>query len=209
MEQNFQTSFIPKKPIVEDIKKPSRPISFFMVVALLVFLSMLIAVGGFYFYKQILAQDIVKMEANLYTAKNRFEPEKISQLTILNKRINAANTVLNRHVSVSPIFEALSAITLKTVRYTRFSYEKGTAKDDRIVVKLNGQATGYRTIALQSDLLATNKNFINPIFSNLTLDPKGNVLFDLEFSVDANFVNYKNTLERNPVDLAPALNTNI
>ena len=59
---------------------------------------------------------------------------------------------------------------------------------------MSGLAVGYRSIALQSDLLAKEKNFIDPVFSNLVLDEKGNVLFDLEFSVDPSFVDYKQML---------------
>jgi len=62
---------------------------------------------------------------------------------------------------------------------------------------MNGVAVGYRSIALQSDLFSTKdigKNFIEPVFSNLTLDDKGNVIFDLEFSVDPSFVDYKQML---------------
>jgi hypothetical protein len=83
---------------------------------------------------------------------------------------------------------------MKTVRYTDFSYELGTEKNASVKVKMSGQAIGYRSIALQSDLFAKNKNFIDPVFSNLTLDANGSVLFDLEFSVDPSFVNYKQTL---------------
>ena len=54
---------------------------------------------------------------------------------------------------------------------------------------------GYRSIALQSDLFSKNKNFIDPIFSNLSLDDKGNVLFDLGFSVDMNFLAYKQVIK--------------
>ena len=59
---------------------------------------------------------------------------------------------------------------------------------------MSGVAIGYRSIALQSDLFAKNKNLIDPVFSNLTLDNSGNVVFDLEFSVDPNFVNYQQAL---------------
>ena len=59
---------------------------------------------------------------------------------------------------------------------------------------MSGIAIGYRSVSLQSDLFAKNKNLIDPIFSNLTLDNSGNVLFDLNFLVDPVFVNYKQTL---------------
>jgi hypothetical protein len=65
------------------------------------------------------------------------------------------------------------------------------------MVKMRGIAIGYRSVALQADLFTTKeegKNFIDPVFSNLTLDDAGNVLFDLEFALDPDFVDYKQTL---------------
>jgi hypothetical protein len=62
---------------------------------------------------------------------------------------------------------------------------------------MSGQAIGYRSIALQADLFTKNKNLIDPVFSNLSLNEKGNVIFDLEFYVDPNFINYKQTLTMN------------
>ena len=153
---------------------------------------MIIASGGLYFYKGVLAKNITSMSAQLTLAKNSFEPDQITRLQVLDKRLRASENLLNGHISISPIFEALQALTMKTVRYTKFSYsfnDKG-----KVDVKMSGQAIGYRSIALQSDLFGTNKDIIDPVFSNLSLDDKGNVLFDLEFSVDQNFVNYKQML---------------
>lgn len=193
MEPNFQTSFIPKKPIIREAP-PSRPVGFLMIISIVIFFTMVIAVGGLYFYKTSLATNITKMEEQLDVAKNRFEPTKITQLQLLDKRLHASNEILAHHIAVSPIFQVLSAITMKTVRFTNFNYELGATSKDKILVKLSGQAVGYRSIALQSDLFAKNKNLIDPVFSNLALDDKGNVVFDLEFSVDPSFVDYKQML---------------
>jgi hypothetical protein len=85
---------------------------------------------------------------------------------------------------------------MKTVRYTKFGYILGEdPQHSRITIKMNGTAIGYRSVALQSDLFTENKNLIDPVFSNLTLDDKGNVNFDLEFSVDPSFVDYKTMLK--------------
>jgi hypothetical protein len=130
---------------------------------------------------------------------------------VLDKRLRASTEILASHIAISPVFEALSAITMKTIRYTDFSYrlaEESTttnttprapqaSKESKMVITMSGVATGYRAIALQSDLFATKdegKHFINPVFSNLTLNENGNVVFDLEFSVDPAFVNYKTML---------------
>ncbi len=193
MEQNFQTSFIPKRPIVED-RAVAKPVSLFLIISIVIFFTMVVAFGAMYFYKATLSKNIVAMNSQLDIAKNRFEPARISELQKLDKRLRASNQVISNHIAVSPIFEALSKITLKTIRFTNFSYEFGNEQTDKILVKLTGQSVGYRAIALQADLFSKNKNFIDPVFSNLTLDEKGNVLFDLEFSVDRSFVDYRQTL---------------
>lgn len=192
MEPNFQTSFIPKKPMVEKRATASRPTSLLTILSIFIFFAVVIASAGLYFYKGIMAKNIQSMSDQLNLAKNSFEPSKITQLQVLDKRLRAANTILTNHITVSPIFEALQSLTMKTVRYTKFSYSAGD--NNKIDVKMSGQAVGYRSIALQSDLFATNKDLIDPVFSNLSLDDKGNVIFDLDFSVDSSFVNYKQTL---------------
>lgn len=191
MEQNFQTSFIPKKPIVKETVVSARPVSIFLIIALFVLFFVLLVSGGLYFYKGIVTKQIGDMQKNLELAKNRFEPAKISELQVLDKRLRASSDVLSKHVAVSPIFDALEKLTMKTVRFTKFDY---SLDGDKVKVKMSGVAIGYRSIALQSDLFAKNKNIIDPIFSNLTLDNSGNVVFDLDFSVDPSFVNYKQML---------------
>ncbi|KKP87384.1 MAG: hypothetical protein UR90_C0007G0022 [Parcubacteria group bacterium GW2011_GWC1_35_8] len=194
MDQNFQTSFIPKKPIIEERTVPARSVNFFTIISIFLLFTVLIVTGGLYFYKGILATDITKKENDLNLAKNRFEPSKITELQLLDKRLRSSTEILSRHIAISPIFRVLSDITMKTVRYTKFSYNIGTEKDTKVTVKMSGQAVGYRSVALQSDLFVTKeegKNFIDPVFSNLSLDDKGNVLFDLEFLVDPSFVDYK------------------
>lgn len=194
MEQNFQTSFIPKKPLVRESAVAPRPIGFLTIIAMFILLTVLLVTGALFFYKGIINRSIAKMEKDLAVAKNRFEPAKITELQVLDKRLTAANEILSKHIAVSPIFQALQAITMKTVRYTKFSYSVGTEQNPKIDVKMSGEAAGYSFLALQSDLFAKNKNFIDPIFSNLSLNETGRVIFDLNFSVDPSFVSYKSTL---------------
>jgi len=206
MEQNFQTSFIPKKPIIDKNATISRPVSFLTIISIFVFFTIILATGALYFYNKVLAKNIVKMENDLNLAKNRFEPSKIIQLQVLDKRLKASDEILSKHIAISPIFKALQTITMKTIGYNKFSYELGETKDAKITIKMSGIAVGYRSVALQSDLFAKNKNLIDPVFSNLSLDDKGNVLFDLEFSIDRNFIDYKKileTLKEEPSDVSP------
>lgn len=194
MEQDFQTSFIPKKPILEDRAVAPRPISLFNIVSIFILFTMLVVTGGLFFYRTIVRKQITDMQASLNAAKHRFEPAKIAQLQVLDKRLKASTEILAKHVALTPIFTALERITMKSVRFTKFSYAVSDA-DQKILVKMNGQAVGYRSVALQSDLFAKNKYLIDPIFSNLSLDDKGNVLFELNFSVDPTLVDYQQMLK--------------
>lgn len=209
MEQNFQTSFIPKKPMIDERAVSPRPVGLFALLSLLVFFAMLVTTGALFVYKGILTKNIANMENNLSLAKNRFEPSKISQLQVLDKRLRASNEILSSHIAISPIFEALQAITMKTVRYTKFVYElNADASIAMVTVKMSGMAVGYRSVALQSDLFTKNKNLIDPIFSNLSLDEKGNVLFDLQFSVDPSFVDYRQMLKTESTEAINAIPAN-
>jgi hypothetical protein len=200
MEQNFQTSFIPKKPMVEEKITTRRSMGILVIISIFIFLTMVLVSGGAYFYKGVLTKNITKMKSDLELAKNRFEPSKIAQMKTLDKRLEASNEILSKHIIISPIFQALQEITLKTIRYTDFSYAFTGEGNNKILVKMKGQGIGYRSIALQADLFTENKNFIDPVFSGLTLDSKGNVIFDLEFFVDPSFVDYKQTLKTSSED---------
>ena len=195
MDTNFQTSFIPKKTSIPEREVNSRPIGLLTVISILVFLTAVIGTGALYFYKLTLSKGIVKMENDLVLAKNRFEPEKLSQLELLNRRIEAAKVVLNKHIAIAPILTELGKTTKKSVRYTKFNYSAKEEDSKRVLVQLKGFATDYRSVSLQSDLFSKNKYFIDPIFSNMTLNDKGNILFDLEFSVDPNLIDYKKVME--------------
>ena len=194
MEPNFQTSFIPKKSMIEERAVVTRSVSFFTILSIFILFAVLLASIAIYFYKGILLKNITQMENTLNLAKNRFEPSKITELQILDKRLIASSEILSQHIAISPIFQALEALTMKTVRYTKFSYQLGDSKDAKVMVKTSGIAVGYKSVALQSDLFTKNKNLIDPVFSNLSLDNSGNVVFDLEFSVDPSLVNYKTML---------------
>ncbi len=180
--------------MIEKRVTATRPVGFLVAISVLILFTVLLSTAGLYFYKGVLAKKITNQQDQLNKNKNRLEPSKIAELQTLDKRLKASSEILSNHIAISPIFQALSDITMKTVRYTKFSYDTATeknAKDPKVNIKMSGVAVGYRSVALQSDLFAKNKNLINPIFSNLTLDNSGNVLFDLEFSVDPSFVNYK------------------
>jgi hypothetical protein len=198
MDKEFQTSFVPKKKIVEREKKESHSsvVGVANLFALIVFIASILGAGGTYLYRSSLQNTVEGYQSSLALAKAAFEPTLITTLQSLDKRMNAATNILNSHVAVSPIFALLGDLTLPTVRYSDFSYEFNKDNADLVDIKISGQAKGYNYIALQSDLFGQNKFIKNPIFSNFTLDQLGNIDFNLTFSVNKSLVLYEAFLER-------------
>jgi hypothetical protein len=199
MDKEFQTSFIPKKPLAEVRTPAPKPVNIFSFIAMILFFASLISAGGVYFYKVLLTKRIADMGVQLARAKDAFEPSLISDLETLDKRINSSKEILSNHILVSPIFKALEEMTLRSIRFSKFSYTYN-AGDKAVGVKISGQAKDYNAIAAQSDILGENKYIKNPVFSNLNLDTKGNVSFDLFFTVDPSFVKYEDALSRGQED---------
>ena len=117
MEPNFQTSFIPKKSMIEQPITSKRSVGVLLIISIIIFITMAGISGFVYLYRDTIDKNITQMQVDLSKAKNRFEPSEITKLKTLDKRLQASSEVLSKHIAISPIFEALSSLTLKTVRY--------------------------------------------------------------------------------------------
>lgn len=190
METKFQTSFIPKQPVTDTELHGGSSASLFFLFSFILFMASLASAGAVFIYGSIVSKNIQEGDKQLTLNKNAFDPNTIKELTRLNNRINAANTLLKSHKGISTLFQVLSQTTLKNVRFTDFNY---AAADDKISLGMRGQAFNYETIALQAKAFTdpTLKNvFRSPIFSDLTLDSQGNVSFSFNTGIDPFLVDY-------------------
>lgn len=198
MDNSFQTSFIPKKPIIENGlaaggKKNTTNISLVVTVSLMVIMG--VAAVGLYFYKGYLQNNKNQLSANLSKVRESFDKDTISELEMYDKKTSIAREILDNHIVVSPIFNVINELTLSSIQYTRFIQERRT--DDNFIVRMSGIAKDYKSIALQADVFNTGKGqiFKNLIFSNLTKDKNNYVTFDLEFTVDPTSLSYAENLD--------------
>ena len=204
MENSFQTSFIPKKPIIganviSDSK--SSTVSVFIILSTVTLLIVAGITGGLFFYNKYLSGQIDVLSASIVKSQSNFDQETITELSLYNKRYSTANSVLNSHIVLSPLFKLISDVTIPTVQYTKFNED--TVTND-VSVKMSGIARDYRSVALQADVFNSSKSrsFKNVVFSNITRDKSGSVFFDIVFSIDKSLLSYdKNlsTLESTPV----------
>lgn len=190
MDKEFQTSFIPKKPLVEQKASRSQKVSLFNFLATLVFFASLASAGGMYFYKSSLESGIEKKQADLERAQSAFDPETIKELIVLDRRLTTSKELLDSHMRVSPIFDLLSEVTVASVQFSDFKFKAPEKAGDVLSVDLIGVAPGYKTVGLEEVAFASNRFIVNPVFSNIALGLKGQVTFNVHFSIDDSFLDY-------------------
>ncbi|HPI66692.1 MAG TPA: hypothetical protein PLG45_00895, partial [Candidatus Paceibacterota bacterium] len=80
MENSFQTSFIPKKPITPNKVKSNKPKNLFLLIATLLVVISGLAAGGLYFYKVSLLKIQESRSNSLSIIRNNFEEQTIIEL---------------------------------------------------------------------------------------------------------------------------------
>lgn len=179
MEPTFQTTFIPKRPVapITNQTKPSGWISLFSFLATIVFVGAIAAYGILFFYKKQLSSSITNTQAGLTRQSENFDSNIVLELNDVNRRLQAAETLLAKHIVVTPLFKSLEEITLKSVRFTNFSLQAPSSESPDTLVKMTGVAQGYDMVALQLDTFSRNRFLKDPVFSNLIPDQR--VILDL------------------------------
>jgi hypothetical protein len=191
---NFQTSFIPKKPLVEASGKPPRTTNFLSLIATVVFFTTIVITGGIYGYTFYLQTTIKNVKTDLETELSKIKQDDINDLIRIDNRIESAKAIMNGHVAISGFFDFLNRTTIYPVRYNTFSY---SMDGDMAKVTMTGQALSYGAIQSQLDefLKENNTKYIqNPTFSGLSLDTRGNVLFTFAARVNPKYLLYADML---------------
>ncbi len=181
MASDFQSSFIPKDPITEEVFKKKKA-GVLGVLAVSLFVTSIILSVAMYFYKGIIKSDIQNLQSQLAESEKNIDKKTINDMSQFGKKLDTAKSIVLRHQVISNFLEALSSSTVSSVQFIDFSYSN--LKEGELTVNLKGKATSYAGVALQENVFSKNKYFKSILFSNLTLADKGLVSFDLAISVD-------------------------
>jgi hypothetical protein len=213
MDNTLQTSFIPKQTIV------ARPtvsggggMGLLTTLSFVILLISLLLAGGTYLYQQYLISHIygacqgnsqgqpntaqlgvsggTNRSCGLYLSldnkKSSLDEQRLYEMERLDTKMKLASSVLSNHITLTPLFDLLGANTLKTIRFNKFSSDNG-------IVKLSGMASSYEDVAVESNIVNKIAGIKDPSFSGLNLDDKGNVVFQLSFSIDPSHLRYNST----------------
>lgn len=161
-----------------------------MTVAVLLFFSSLLSIGGAYLWKQYLLSRQETYRQELAVREQQFNLSVISHLKVQSTKIALARQIIRDHVPASQIFSILSALTAEKVRFTAMDLETPDGTNSLYDLVLTGEGKDFSTVAFQSDVLnrleqyGLNTVIKNPIVSNPELNQDGTVTFALTASVD-------------------------
>lgn len=204
MATKFQTSFIPKAPVVGS-RGSNTGVNFFMLISVIIFLVSLGLSAYVYLEKNNLIQNIKSVQNTISTNKNGIisDQNTIENIINLDNRINVAKQLLAQHISISPIFDFLQQATIQDVRFNSFSFSAG-GKDSNgnntVKVNLTGVGRSWESVASQESEfdLPDWKNIIsNSQLSNFGINPDGSISFSFSADIDPQFLLYANTENNN------------
>lgn len=211
METKFQTSFIPKKPLMPagspgGLSQPPRKrgSSLFMTISVLVFLASLLAAGGSYFYKSLLLSSQEGYKQQLVEREKQFNADLIEKLKRQDVQLTLAGQILQNHLAVSQVFGIIGLLTIENVRFTSMDLSTGPGVNDGVKVTMKGYGTSLSAVAFQSDVLGKldqynlRKVVKNPILSDPALDTGGAVSFGFSATIDPESLSYEKSLNQQP-----------
>lgn len=206
METKFQTSFIPKRPLVSDNKiyTPKGGTSVLMFVAILLFIASIAGAVFSILWKNVLIKSQENYKVQLAESEKRFNTTLIEELKKANTKIDLSKQLLKNHLAASEIFSIISKLTIEGVRFSSFDFSAPAKDSDGVKITMRGVGNSFSAIAFQSSVFGesqkygTNKILKNPVLSDLNLDANGNVAFTFTSTINPSDISYDKVLEATP-----------
>ncbi|MEK7095329.1 MAG: hypothetical protein AAB917_01585 [Patescibacteria group bacterium] len=206
METKFQTSFIPKRPLVGGEKpRSSSGVSIFMVLAVIIFVVSLAGAGFTFVWKDLLMDQQAEYQLDLKEREKRFGIADIERLKKKDLKIDFAIKILSNHLSVSEIFDIIAGLTIDGVHFSSLDYvgpDITNGQNDQFAkITMKGLANSFSSIAWQSDVFGrsqkygTNKILKDPVLSDLSVDLAGNVGFVFSANINPTDISYEKVLQ--------------
>jgi hypothetical protein len=188
-------SFIPKKPVTNAARlggsRAMGMVIFF--IALLIFIASDIGAGIAFFTEQYLKKQISDKSTKLQQDQAAFDLPTIEDLGRLDQRMKNGESLMQRHYTAMTPLVYLGDQTLQNVQFTNYSYKVDT--EGETTISLSGVASGFGSVALQSDQFSASKKFKDVVFSNIIMNPTGKgVGFSVSMALDPSLISYADSL---------------
>lgn len=204
MDQKYNTSFIPKKFLTENVDgggssrfvKRRSVIGPGYFLSLLIFLIALVVSGAVFGYTKITQKNIDDKLHQLEGKMKTLDNALIDDFERLDNRMKTANTLIAAHLAPTALLTFLENVTMTDVRYLKLSYDTDSY-ENTIRGFIAGVSDDYESVALQMDQYRNAQTVNNPVIINLRRGEIENVnekAFEIQFAVDPHSIGFGSTL---------------
>jgi hypothetical protein len=158
----------------------------FLVVALVVAATAIVAAGAAYGYQKYLSYQLEQKMQLLSESQARVDEDQIEEFVRLRDRLASGNELLTNQVTLSKFFDSIEDLTLQNVRFN--SLELVIAGDGSAKLDVEGTARNFNTLAAQSNAFAGERGIRRAIFSGITLTDTRQVSFRLTADIDPRLI---------------------
>ncbi len=207
METKFQTSFIPKKPLVTSdsstkvVAVHSGGTSIVMIISIILFIASIAGAAGSVVWIGVLKKAQDTYQQQLKDSEKRFNTSLIEDLKKFSTKIEISKELFQKHLSVSEIFPIINQLTIETVMFDSFDFSQVDGSPESVQIRMQGVAKNYNSIAFQSDVFGKsdkfgkNKVIKNPVVADLEEGEDGQINFSFSGLLSSKDLLYQNTVD--------------
>lgn len=197
MQTSFDTSFIPRQPLlrVDGVERRPAPVNLPLVLSFVVFFVALITAGGIFFYHRQVTLRIEDKVAKLADLESKLNSDDISLYKNIDSRIGTAKTLLSKHRAFTAVLSFLEQETVKDIGLTTLNFKADG--NDQVSIHVRGVGPSFQSVYLQSETWKGASSVIKTDMNSYVLsDSTGLVDFDATILLNADFMKYADTLAK-------------
>lgn len=206
MEPKLRSSFIPKKDVSISSNSGGGSLGYgkkglLDKVSMGLFGLALVLWAGLFGYQKYVEASITDVEKQVIDARSRIDSSRVDQFRSLGKQIEASKILLNQHVFVTPVFDALEELTLPSVQFIEFNM---SLTQRGFLVEAQAVASNFAAVDLQKNILEESDTVADVSVFDIALTEKtGGINFSVQFTVPRDEVLYVKIVENMIAESVP------
>jgi hypothetical protein len=174
--------------IVEAPRKRHGRFNVLSFISLVCFFGALLLSVGVFLLKQSHVQLLESKKSELAAKRTVFKQDDIDSVRALDERMEAAEFLLDGHVSPTALLQLLERTTQEEIQYREFQFARRPSGN--ISVAMQGVAPRFNTVARQAQRYADEDLFTHVIFSGLDKPDPQFVTFQVDLDISKSALAY-------------------
>lgn len=146
--------------------KKKHSIRVFSLLSTIILVVTIATTAGLFLYKNQLEKKILSAQTTLNSASDSTSEKKIHEIEVYDRKLTAAQSLLNNHIATTRLFNALEDSAKQTVRYTTLEYKYDPGFDAELT--LGGDTREFESVALQKMQFLKDNVFSDYVVRDIT-----------------------------------------